>query len=182
MKKINLIICIFLFSSVIAPFCSAGTFDMTMDVPGAGEEPTGNLTADFLVDVNYTTYTVIFTDNSSSEGDVNITWWTWDFGDEFYVSGMYGEHQNPVHTYIVNWSLVDANASTVLFTVMLEVENMTQNEYDWISKDIVFTRPEAPSEVYFELPMELIVAMISVIIIIVLVYVFLNVTEGVFKR
>ena len=177
MRKLNVIIGLLLITSLIAPLCSADGFGVLMDIEAEGEEPTGNLTAEFNIEVNYTTYTVNLTDNSTGEGDINITWWNWQLGD-----GSTSTSRNVTHTYDIDWSIINSTVDTVSIRIKLEVENETQSEYDWIAKVVTFTRPDAEVETYIELPMEMIVALMAVIIVIALVYVFLNVTEGVFKR
>lgn len=177
MRKLNILIGLLLITSIITPLCSADGFGVLMDIEAEGEEPTGNLTAEFNIEVNYTTYTVNFTDNSTSEGDINITWWNWQLGD-----GSTSTSRNVTHTYDINWSAISSTVDTVQVRIKLEVENETQSEYDWIAKIVTFTRPESEAETYYDLPMELIVALMAVIIMIVLVMVFLNITEGVLKR
>jgi len=55
MKKLNIIILLFLFISFIVPVCNASTFDATMQIGLEGGEPTGNLTANFSIDVKSST-------------------------------------------------------------------------------------------------------------------------------
>lgn len=176
MKKLSILFSFLLLMSVIVPLCSA-TFSITMDINAEGEEATGNLTAEFDMLINYTSYTVNFTDNSTTTEGITITWWNWNFGD-----GETSYNRNTTHVYNVNWSAINETIDIVQFSIKLEIENETEIEYDWITKVVSFSRPEEPAEVYIDIPGELIIAMVAVILVIVLVLVVINQVEGVMKK
>lgn len=137
------------------------------------DEPSGeDVFADFSY--LYDGFIVNFTDHSLG----NITWWNWYLGD-----GSTRTSRNVTHTYDINWSAINSTINVISISVNLEIENATYGNQSSVSKNLTFSRPGADyAGVYIELPMELIVALMAVIIVISLVYVFLNVTEGVFKR
>ena len=131
---------------------------------------TGNasVVADFVAYQIENSLTCSFSDNSYGI-NAEITFWSWNFGD-----GQSSDDINPKHVY----------SSYGNKTITLTVENETTGAWDQQTANIQLEGVEADAAAvaYIELPMELIVALMTVIIVIALVYVFLNIVEGVFKR
>ena len=101
--------------------------------------------------------------------NAQVVFWNWDFGD-----GQSSDDRNPYHTFS------DYGNKTITLVVENETTGVKDQQIAHIS--LLGEEEEGAVDIYIELPMELIVALMGVIIVITLVYVFINITEGVFKR
>lgn len=133
---------------------------------------------DVLVDFNYSINgtTVHFHENCTTFYDIDS--YSWDFGDGHYCSGRYEEHQNPLHTYHMNWELIDE--SYLNYTVTLNIENIDSGWSRSISKVVSFenTRSMSATEDQMELDFSLVVIAIGLLILLVLLSIVINMLRG----